>query len=98
MLKRDSLNKPMPRHSRRRVESCVETILQLDKSLGRGKIRADVIEKFERLKESLANVVEENIDEQDISRIEEATNQLLSEIRVSLGAEVARSFHDGQTH
>jgi len=80
------------------VESCVDTILQLDKSLGKGRIRPEVVEKFERLKESLVNVVEDKIDEKDISRIEEATNQLLSEIRVSLGVAVAQSFHDGQTH
>jgi hypothetical protein len=98
MLRRYPHNTQMPRHFRLRVESCVDTILQLDKSLGKGKIRPDVVEKFERLKESLANVVEETIDEKDISRIEEATNQLLSEIRVSLGAEVAQAFHDGRTH
>jgi hypothetical protein len=98
MLKRYPHNKQMPRHSRLRVESCVDTILQLDRSLGKGKIRPDVVEKFERLKESLANVVEETIDEKDISRIEEATNQLLSEIRVSMGAEVSQAFHDGRTH
>lgn len=81
-----------------RVESCVDTILELDKSLGKGKIRPDVVEKFERLKESLAHVVEEAIDERDISKIEEATNQLLLEIRASLGAEAAHSFHPGLTH
>ena len=98
MLKRSLERKPSPRHPRLRVESCVDTILQLDKSLGKGKIRPEVVEKFERLKESLVNVVEDKIDEKDISRIEEATNQLLSEIRVSLGVAVAQSFHDGQTH
>jgi hypothetical protein len=98
MLKRSPQKKASPRHPRLRVESCVDTILQLDKSLGKGKIRPEVIEKFERLKESLVNVVEDTIDEKDISRIEEATNQLLSEIRSSLGAAVAQSFHDSQTH
>ena len=98
MLKRSLERKPSPRHPRLRVESCVDTILQLDKSLGKGRIRPEVVEKFERLKESLVNVVEDKIDEKDISRIEEATNQLLSEIRVSLGAAVAQSFHDSQTH
>jgi len=98
MLKRSLERKPSPRHPRLRVESCVDTILQLDKSLGKGRIRPEVVEKFERLKESLVNVVEDKIDEKDISRIEEATNQLLAEIRVSLGVAVAQSFHDGQTH
>ena len=98
MLKRGPQKKSGSRHSRLRVENCVDTILQLDKSLGKGKIRPDVIAKFQRLKESLRDAVEERIDEQDISRIEEATNQLLSEIRVSLGTTVAHPCHDGQTH
>jgi hypothetical protein len=98
MLRRNTQSKQLSRHSRLRVESCVETILQLDKSLGRGKIRPDVVEKFQRLKESLASVVEEAIDERDISKIEDATNQLLSEIRASLGAGMVQSFHHGQTH
>jgi hypothetical protein len=98
MLRRSSQKKQSSRHFRLRVESCVDTILQLDKCLGKGKIRPDVLEKFERLKESLVNVSEVSIDEKDIQRIEEATNQLLSEIRMSLEAQGAQSFHDGQTH
>jgi hypothetical protein len=91
-------DKPGRKHFKLRVESCVDTILQLDKSLGKGKIRQDVVERFERLRESLENVADETIDERDISRIEEATNQLLSEIRVSLGARVSQSLHEGQKH
>jgi hypothetical protein len=98
MLNRILRRKHHSRHFRLRVQSCVDTILLLDKSLGKGKIRPEVIERFERLKESLVDVADEAIDEKDISRIEEATNQLLSEIRISLGAQVAQSLHDGQIH
>ena len=98
MLARSPQNENSRKHYRLRVESCVDTILQLDKSLGKGKIRQDIIERFERLKESLGNVPDESIGEDDISRIEEATNELLSEIRISSGGEVARPFHDGQKH
>jgi hypothetical protein len=98
MLRRCLQRKQGSKHFRLRVESCADTILQLDRCLGKGKIRPDVIEKFERLKESLVNVAEVSIDEKDIQKIEEATNQLLSEIRKSVGAQVAQSFHDGQIH
>ncbi|HQN18275.1 MAG TPA: hypothetical protein PKV86_04015 [Syntrophobacteraceae bacterium] len=98
MRKRSLQDKHDSKHFRLRVESCVDTILLLDKTLGKGKIRPDVIERFERLKESLVNLADDVIDEKDISRIEEATNQLLSEIRFSLGAEVAQSLHDGRIH
>jgi hypothetical protein len=98
MLKRILKRRHQSKHFRLRVESCVDTILLLNKSLGKGKIRQDVIERFERLKESLVNVHDESIDERDISRIEEATNQLLSEIRASLGTEAPQSLHEGQVH
>jgi hypothetical protein len=98
MLRKCGQRKQGSRHFRLRVESCVDTVLHLDKCLGKGKIRPDVIEKFERLKESLVNVAEVSIDEKDILRIEEATNQLLSEIRSSLGAQEVQSLHDGRTH
>lgn len=86
------------KHFKLRVESCVDTILEVDRCLGKGKIRQDVVERFERLRESLENVVDETIDERDITKIEEATNQLLSEIRGSLREQVTRPFHEGQKH
>lgn len=98
MPKRCAKDKPSRRHLKLRVESCVDTILELNKTLGKGKIREDVIERFERLRESLENLADETIDENDISRIEEATNHLLSEIRVSLGKQVTQPLHDGLRH
>lgn len=98
MLRRNLQEQGSPGHFLLRVQSCVETILQLDRRLGKGKIRPEVIEKFERLRESLVNVAEDAIEEKDISRIEEATNQLLSEIRFSLGVQMNQSFHDGHIH
>jgi hypothetical protein len=65
---------------RLRVESCVSVILELNKSLGAGKIRPEIIEQFERLKDSLKFVSGASVDEADINRIEEATNQLLAEL------------------
>ncbi len=91
-------DKPGRKHLKLRVESCVDTILELDKSLGKGKIGQDVIERFERLRESLESVADDTMDERDISRIEDATNQLLSEIRVSLGKQGCGPLHGGQKH
>jgi hypothetical protein len=86
------------RHLRVRVESCVNTILDLDKRLGKGKIKPEIIQQFEKLKESLQYVSDESVDEKDITRIEEATNQLLAEIRVNYGDAFASSLHDGEKH
>lgn len=86
------------KHLRARVESCVSTILELDKHLGKGKIKPEIIQQFEKLKESLQYVSDDSVDERDINRIEEATNQLLAEIRVSYGEGFAGSFYEGDKH
>lgn len=76
--------KPHMRHLRVRVENCVNTILDLNSRLGDGFIRPDVIRHFERLRESLRLVTDDNVNEADIFRIEEATNLLLAELRKAL--------------
>lgn len=81
-----------------RIESCVNTILDLDKLLGTGKIKSEVVQQFERLKESLQYVKEDEVDEEDIDRIEQATNALLMEIRVAYAGNPIESIHKGQTH
>jgi cell division FtsZ-interacting protein ZapD len=81
-----------------RVESCVNTILELNDRLGEGKIKPEIIQQFERLKESLRYVTDDSVDEKDIDRIEEATNQLLAEIKVTYGGQVATIRHEGQIH
>ncbi len=85
LYKRDSGN--ISRHLRVRVESCVNTILELNDRLGEGKIKPEIIQQFERLKESLRYVTDDSVDEKDIDRIEEATNQLLAEIKVTYGGQ-----------
>ncbi len=70
----------MCRHPRLRMESCVATILDINTFLGDSQIRPEIIRQFERIRSYLKAVSEENVDEADIDRIEEATNQLLCEI------------------
>ena len=86
------------RHFRLRVESCVETILNLNQKLGDGKIKPEVIQQFQKLRESLQYVTDETVEEKDIDRIEEATNQLLAEIRVAYEGNQAGFLHEGPTH
>ena len=90
--------KQRTKHLRLRVESCVNTILDLNQRLGEGKIKPEIIQQFERLKDSLPYVTDESVDEKDIHQIEEATNQLLSEIRVIYGEDGLRSLYEGQPH
>lgn len=86
------------KHFRARVESCVNTILDLNNHLGEGKIRPEIIKQFQRLKESLQNVSEDSVSEQDVTRIEQATNQLLEEIRAAYGDQQPPVLYDGDRH
>ncbi|SMC20496.1 hypothetical protein SAMN02746041_00928 [Desulfacinum hydrothermale DSM 13146] len=74
------------------------TILELDHKLGEGKIRPEIIQQFQRLKESLRHVSDDTVDENDIFRIEQATNQLLEEIRMTYGSEKPLSLFNGSPH
>ena len=86
------------KHLRLRVENCILTVLELSQKLGEGAIRPEIIKQFERLKDSLKFVTDEAVDERDIHRIENATNQLLSQIKVSEGERGANTLCDGPMH
>lgn len=90
--------KKSSKHLRTRIESCVNTILDLNKLLGTGKIKPEVVQQFQRLKESLQYVRDDEVDEEDIDRIEQATNALLAEIRVAYGENPIESIYKGLTH
>jgi len=72
--------------------------LELNKQLGIGKIKPEVVQQFQRLKESLQYVRDDEVDEADIDRIEQATNELLAEIRAAHGENPVESIYKGQTH
>lgn len=91
-------HKETRKHLRLRVENCVDTVLELNERLGEGKIKPEVIRQFQQLKESLKFVTDESVDEKDISKIEEATNQLLAEIRSDFKERDIGSLFGGQPH
>lgn len=98
MFQRHYQRKQLAKHLRARMESCVDTILQLDKHLGQGRIKPEVIERFEQLREMLSHVPEESVEERYVFQIEEATNQLLAEIRSAFADKKALLLHDGHIH
>lgn len=85
-------------HLRMRIESCVNIVLDMNKSLGEGKIKPEIVQQFERLKESLQHVRDDQVDEDDINRIEQATNELLAEIRIAYEGKPINNLYKGQTH
>ncbi len=85
----------MPRHYRLRMENCVATILEIEGYLGAEHIRPEVIRHFKQLQRFLKSFSEDGVDEADIGRIEEATNQLLDEIGDNLRAREVRYWRRG---
>lgn len=74
----------MSRNLRLRLESCVATILELDRLLGKGQIRPVIVHQFQRLQNFLLLISAESVNEIDIEKIEEATSILLDEISENL--------------
>jgi len=72
--------------------------MELDKRLGEGKIRPAIMEHFENLKRSLGNMADDSVDERDIDRIEQATNQLFYEIKRNFSKDTITVLYDGLPH
>ena len=85
----------MSRYPRLRMQNCVSTVLEVNENLGMDRIRPEVIRQFERLMDFIGMFSEDLMDEGDIGRIEEATNQLLDEIRDTLEKLGINYHHEG---
>lgn len=90
--------KEKSKHLRLRIESCVDTILSLNTKLGSGAIKPEVVKQFEKLRDSLQYVTDETVDEKDINRIEQATNQLLKELGSSWKDEQSTGLDPDRLH
>lgn len=65
-----------------RIENCVNTIIEVHKFLGSQKINPEIIDQFRRLKDVVEVLNIGKVTEDDIEKIELATNSLLSELKV----------------
>jgi hypothetical protein len=90
--------RPGTHHLRLRVQSCIDLILALDKRLGEGTIKPEIIQQFQRLKEHIPYVNDELVDERDIDRIEIATNHLMAAIGNALDKDQMGPIHEGHLH
>ncbi len=81
-----------------RIESCIETILDLNERLGEGKIKPEIIEHFRKLKKSFAFLDDDMVNESELSSIEEATNQLLEEIGKLYGEQTMKQLYNIPKH
>ena len=74
-----------------RLASCVKTIIEVHSCLFPKQPDQYTIKKFEQLKKTLDKIVLDELSEGDIRRIEEATNQVLTELGL-LYAESAQNL------
>ena len=65
---------------RHRVDSCQRVIHDLSQHLGEAEIHPKIIEQLRHLDELLELIDPQAVSEEDLSRIEVSTNQLLSEL------------------
>ena len=86
------------KHVRLRIESCVNTILDLNNQLGEGKIKPEIIRQFERLKDTIDKLSEEKVSEEDIHRIEQATNDLLAVMQAAYGTTPSLRLNPREWH
>ncbi|MEJ5299674.1 MAG: hypothetical protein WHS38_01650 [Thermodesulforhabdaceae bacterium] len=61
-------------------------------------IRAEIVEHFKKLRNSFAFLEDDMVDEKEISRIEEATNQLLEEVGKLYDESVMKQLYDIPKH
>lgn len=63
-----------------RLKTCLNTIVDVHRSLDQEKTPDEMNEKFEKLKSALNDVKLDEITDLDIERVEMATNQVLKEL------------------
>jgi|YNPNPStandDraft_1061719.scaffolds.fasta_scaffold09543_6 hypothetical protein len=98
IFRRNNKSQESTKRARWRLQSCIETILDLSDRLGEGMIRPEIIEHFRKLKNSFYFLEDEMVDEKEISSIEEATNQLLEEVGKLYDETTMKQLYDIPKH
>jgi len=66
---------------RLRVESCIRTIIDVHKRVHRLHHHEEILSQFKRIKHAVDHIDMSYVSEQDVVRVEKATNALLGEFR-----------------
>lgn len=75
-----------------RITNCLQTILELEPELSRLELAGSLLDEFVYLKQFLERIDRVELSEDDVERIEKATENFLAELRVPFsrqGGEVA---------
>jgi cell fate (sporulation/competence/biofilm development) regulator YlbF (YheA/YmcA/DUF963 family) len=66
---------------RLRVETCIGTIIDVHKIINNNKKNQGLLSQFEDLKQAVKDLDMSLVHEEDVRRVEQATNALLEEFR-----------------
>lgn len=87
-----------PQQLRLRVVSCQRVIADVGALLAQGKIHPRIVEQLTRLDELLRLIDHRAVTEGDMGRIEEATNQLMSELTSLFSHQSLGDVYQGPRH
>lgn len=81
-----------------RLSACLETIIEVHTSIADSRIDDALIGKFKQLEQSLKSIDLEGVSENDVRRVEDATNRLLDELGRLFMNNEAKSIHSSPLH
>ena len=82
----------------RRLGSCIETIVAIQASLDESRLDPVFVGKFKQLESSLRSIEITPVSEEDVQRVEDATNILLEELRFLYTTGEPNPIHAGMLH
>jgi hypothetical protein len=68
-------------HLHLRLKSCIQTVVDIHQALDSARLVPDLTQRFAELKDLLLKLDPAAIREEDVARVESATNHLLGELK-----------------
>ena len=81
-----------------RLSSCIQTMIEVHEVLNVPELMPELSPRFEELKKTLARLTAVSFVEEDVCRVEEATNRLMSDLRSIVGLEDRERLFSESTH
>lgn len=81
-----------------RLSSCIQTMIEVHEVLNVPELMPELGPRFEELKKTLARLAAISFVEEDVCRVEEATNRLMAELRPIVGLEDRERLFGESTH
>ena len=70
-----------PKSLHLRLQSCIQTVLEVHQALDTSQLVPELTDRFLELKQTLLDLDAAVIEEDDVKRVEAATNRLLGELK-----------------